>query len=1036
MSDRQLPAGAPTHRGRMPHRVNGRVRAVALSLAFCLTTTVGWGLGMLDAAAAQTCAVSSPGGGAYTVEVCLVTPDGPVRGDVPISATVSVSVGGPGVSRMTFLLDGADLLVDYEPPYSFVLPSATFGDGTKELRVSAQLRDGVTSGATSTSLMFDNGNVAPPPLPTGFVPRTGTAPPTGEPFVLAATGDGASGQTSSDAVAEAVAAMGPNMFMYTGDVYDDGTYTEFKNWYGEGTRFGKLGSITNPILGNHEQDGTRWDGYDRYWRSPPPFYSYDAAGWHFVVFNSDSRYLQFTPGTPQYDWLATDLASHNSACTVAGFHHPVVSVGPQGDNPELDGVWQLLVDSGVDLALTGHDHSYQRWLPLGRDLQPSQNGTTQFVLGGGGHGIQGFVRTDPRMAVGADQVSNAYGALRLELNAKGAQYEYRNISGSVLDSGTLQCSGTSTDVSAPSAPTTSAAEAVHGGRVDVTWNASRDDVGVDHYVVRRNGATVGTVPGHQRSFTDTTVRGATTYTYTVEAVDAAGNASGQSPSASVTTPGSSGTLTFTAHADTYVNATAPGTNYGAATVLRLDASPDLRSYLRFDLSGITGTVTSAKLRVFSNSSHSVGYEVRSAPPTWDEGRLTYDNAPAPEELLTTTGGLAGGTYKEIDLTGKVPPSGVLSLALTPINGTAISLASRETASPAQLVVEQTLNDNRPPVADDLTLSAVEDQQATWQPGASEPDGDAVTCTIGSAPSRGTATVAEDCSGGTYVPRPDSWGSDSFSYEVSDGTTSVVGLVTTTVEPVNDAPVVTTQPLTLSGGTTRTAHITATDADGDCPLELRVVTPPTKGTLGAFENTVCDSGVVHSDIAMTAGRDAVGVDSFRVVAVDPNGSESAPGTVDVTVTPRETNFTLRPVADAYVDAKAAGSNFGTASQLRVDLSPLTRSYVKFEVPELTGRVISAQLTVYSGVKDKTGYRFHVTDPGWTELGLTHATAPAAGVTLGASGALTNNGASQVDVTAVVTRQGDVAFALVPLADVTLKLWARESTRPPVLTIRTD
>ncbi len=67
----------------------------------------------------------------------------------------------------------------------------------------------------------------------------------------------------------------------------------------------------------------------------------------------------------------------------------------------------------------------------------------------------------------------------------------------------------------------------------LAWSASTDDVGVDHYVVYRDGVEVDTTTA--TSFTDATVEPDTMYGYTVVAVDAAGNASDPSDILSVTT---------------------------------------------------------------------------------------------------------------------------------------------------------------------------------------------------------------------------------------------------------------------------------------------------------------------------------------------------------------------------------------------------------------------------------------------------------------------------------------------------------------------
>lgn len=93
---------------------------------------------------------------------------------------------------------------------------------------------------------------------------------------------------------------------------------------------------------------------------------------------------------------------------------------------------------------------------------------------------------------------------------------------------------TAPDKQAPSAPTGLAASAKLPSRIDLTWTAAKDDVGVAGYRVYRNGAEVGTATA--TSYSDMAVAAATAYTYQVTAYDAAGNVSPQSTAASATTP--------------------------------------------------------------------------------------------------------------------------------------------------------------------------------------------------------------------------------------------------------------------------------------------------------------------------------------------------------------------------------------------------------------------------------------------------------------------------------------------------------------------
>jgi len=75
----------------------------------------------------------------------------------------------------------------------------------------------------------------------------------------------------------------------------------------------------------------------------------------------------------------------------------------------------------VTIVLNGHDHDYQRWVPLDADGNPSPNGVTEFVSGAGGHGHQSGVSTDSRLA--ASDFTD-FGALRLALGSSGAGYSY------------------------------------------------------------------------------------------------------------------------------------------------------------------------------------------------------------------------------------------------------------------------------------------------------------------------------------------------------------------------------------------------------------------------------------------------------------------------------------------------------------------------------------------------------------------------------------------------------------------------------------
>jgi len=93
---------------------------------------------------------------------------------------------------------------------------------------------------------------------------------------------------------------------------------------------------------------------------------------------------------------------------------------------------------------------------------------------------------------------------------------------------------TSSDFSPPTAPTNLNASASGSLAVDLSWTASTDALGVTGYTVYRNGSPLATVSRGPTTYHDASVTSGTTYTYTVDAVDASGNHSQLSNSVTVT----------------------------------------------------------------------------------------------------------------------------------------------------------------------------------------------------------------------------------------------------------------------------------------------------------------------------------------------------------------------------------------------------------------------------------------------------------------------------------------------------------------------
>lgn len=687
-------------------------------------------------AATTGCSSSVPPSGNYTVTICITAPanGSSLSGNATVSATASVVGATVGVQRMIFNLNASYLLTDYSSPYTFTFPTKKWVDGNYTLFARALMRDGFTTGQSSIAISLSNGNATPPVNTGSFMPSNGNPPASGSPFVVAATGDGASGENSSANVINLVKSLNPNLFLYLGDVYESGSMAEFFNWYGNGSsNFAALRAITDPTIGNHEYgNGMGGNGYFDYWNNIPNYYSFNAGGWHFISLNSNSSKINVTSSGAEYKWLQLDLIANPVPCTIVFYHQPLYNIGPEGATTALTSMWALLAQYGVDIVLNGHDHDYQRWVPLNGSGQPSASGITEFVAGGGGHGLQTITGSDSRVAYSNYLNPTAFGVLLLTLGPSSAAFSYRSSNGSVLDAGTIACvSGSSTATPTPTAsltPTPTAtglatstptptpklpatntptltptATLAATNTPTATPTASLAATDTPTATVTLSATNTPTVtPTATLSVTDTPTATPTAtmpvtntptvtlaVTNTPTATPAATQAVTNTPTPT-STPAAGQALVFTPASDAYVDASVPTTNNGTKTTLRTDASPIVNSYLRFNVAGIgAATVTRVRLRVFANSSLGVGIKTQAvADTTWSETNLTYNNAPALGGLLATSTSITSGTWVTFDVTGYITADGTYSLGLSSPSATALSLASRESGANApQLIID-------------------------------------------------------------------------------------------------------------------------------------------------------------------------------------------------------------------------------------------------------------------------------------------------------------------------------------------------------------
>jgi PKD repeat protein len=148
--------------------------------------------------------------------------------------------------------------------------------------------------------------------------------------------------------------------------------------------------------------------------------------------------------------------------------------------------------------------------------------------------------------------------------------------------------------------------------------------------------------------------------------------------------------TYRPNADARVAEGSPTRNFGGEATLRVrtQAGGSGQSFLRFDLASLTGTVVSAKLRLFCSDGGTSGGRVHTVSSTWSETTLNWNNKPALlGSPLATLGAVALGSWIEIDVTSAVSGPGLVAFGIGGGNTNTILYASREGANPPELVIE-------------------------------------------------------------------------------------------------------------------------------------------------------------------------------------------------------------------------------------------------------------------------------------------------------------------------------------------------------------
>lgn len=279
--------------------------------------------------------------------------------------------------------------------------------------------------------------VGPPSVPTPI-------PPSFSPQIFVGAGDIAICGGNSEGTARLLDNIGGTIFTLGDNAYPNGSRENYRDCYEPS--WGRHKDRTFPTPGNHEYQTPGAGPYYEYFRNAGTpglgYYSYDLPPlgrprWHIISLNSEPPVAS---GGAQDAWLRADLAANADAkCTLAYWHHPLFTSGPNGENVHMRPTFRALYDANADVVLNGHDHLYERFAPQDPGGAPDPaRGIRQFVVGTGGVPFYQFTSRKPNSEVQVTGVGTT-GVLKLTLLQDTYEWEFITTGSGTRDSGSGSC---------------------------------------------------------------------------------------------------------------------------------------------------------------------------------------------------------------------------------------------------------------------------------------------------------------------------------------------------------------------------------------------------------------------------------------------------------------------------------------------------------------------------------------------------------------------------------------------------------------------
>lgn len=277
----------------------------------------------------------------------------------------------------------------------------------------------------------------PDEVPVNQTPisTTPTSPPVGSTWVNVVGDTGWCGSPVMPALARLMETLGGDI-LFAGDLaYDRGTLEDFRRCFDPA--FGRFRTRSWAVPGNHEYMTSGATGFFSYFgaRAGPDssgHYALRIAGWQVLMLNSN---VPMTRGSRQFEFVRQQMQAA-PRCTLAVWHHPFESSGPNGPHPNQRDLWELLYLNNADVVVAAHDHLYERHAPMNASAQSDPaRGVRLFISGGGG--APPYQRASA--AARSELLISTHGLLRLKLEPALYEWEFLGVNGNVLDRGLNIC---------------------------------------------------------------------------------------------------------------------------------------------------------------------------------------------------------------------------------------------------------------------------------------------------------------------------------------------------------------------------------------------------------------------------------------------------------------------------------------------------------------------------------------------------------------------------------------------------------------------